>query len=39
MGGLDLFKANSKGINQWVTPENLKAPMNSEANDFGIVFE
>lgn len=39
MGGLDLFIAKSKGINQWGTPENLKAPMNSEANDFGIVFE
>ena len=39
MGGLDLFKAKSKGINQWGNPENLKAPMNSEANDFGIVFE
>lgn len=39
MGGLDLFKAKSKGINQWGAPENLKAPMNSESNDFGIVFE
>ena len=39
MGGLDLFKAKSKGINQWTNPENLKYPMNSEANDFGIVYE
>ncbi|MCC7331956.1 MAG: OmpA family protein [Flavobacteriales bacterium] len=39
MGGLDLFKAKSKGVNQWGNPENLKYPMNSEANDFGIVFE
>jgi peptidoglycan-associated lipoprotein len=39
MGGLDLFKASSTGVNQWSGVENLKAPMNSEANDFGIVFE
>ena len=39
MGGLDLFKAASTGVNQWGGVENLKAPMNSEANDFGIVFE
>ncbi|MBV6485515.1 MAG: hypothetical protein KFKLKKLM_02085 [Flavobacteriales bacterium] len=39
MGGLDLFVAKSKGINQWGNPQNLKYPMNSEANDFGIVFE
>ncbi len=39
MGGLDIFKAKSTGVNQWSGVENLQAPMNSEANDFGIVFE
>ena len=39
MGGLDLFKASSTGVNQWGGVENLKVPMNSEANDFGITFE
>ena len=39
MGGLDLFKAESKGVNQWAKVENLKSPMNSSAHDFGIVFE
>ncbi len=39
MGGLDIFKATNKGVNQWGDVENLKSPMNSEANDFGIVFE
>jgi len=39
MGGLDIFKAANKGVNQWAGIENLKSPMNSEANDFGIVFE
>jgi peptidoglycan-associated lipoprotein len=39
MGGLDLFKAASTGVNQWGGVENLQSPMNSEANDFGIVFE
>ncbi|MBL4594257.1 MAG: OmpA family protein [Flavobacteriales bacterium] len=39
MGGLDLFKAASTGVNQWSGVENLQVPMNSEADDFGIVFE
>lgn len=39
MGGLDIFKAASTGTNQWGGVENVKSPMNSEANDFGIVFE
>ncbi len=39
MGGLDLFKAASTGVNQWSGVENLKVPMNSESDDFGIVFE
>ncbi|MDG1475724.1 MAG: OmpA family protein [Vicingaceae bacterium] len=39
MGGLDIFKATSTGTNQWGGVENLKSPMNSEANDFGIVYD
>jgi len=39
MGGLDLFKAASTGVNQWSGIENLQVPMNSASDDFGIVFE
>lgn len=39
MGGLDIFKAKNKGVNQWGEVENMQAPLNSEANDFGIVFD
>jgi peptidoglycan-associated lipoprotein len=39
MGGLDIFKAATTGINQWGGVENLQSPMNSEANDFGIIFD
>jgi peptidoglycan-associated lipoprotein len=39
MGGLDLFKAASTGVNQWSGVENLQVPMNSATDDFGIVFE
>ncbi len=39
MGGLDLFKSASTGANQWSGVENLKVPMNSASDDFGIVFE
>ena len=38
MGGLDLFKATQDEDGQW-TVENLKAPINSMADDFGITFE
>lgn len=38
MGGLDLYKAQSQPDGSW-TVENLKAPINSFADDFGIVFE
>lgn len=40
MGGLDIFKAE-KGTDGKFTkaPENLKYPMNSAGDDFGIVFE
>ncbi|MDR1563250.1 MAG: OmpA family protein [Dysgonamonadaceae bacterium] len=37
MGGLDIFRAVPHGYS-W-TVENIKSPMNSNADDFGIVFE
>jgi len=37
MGGFDIFKSvYSKG--KWSTPENMKSPINSPADDFGMVF-
>lgn len=39
MGGLDIFSAESKGTNQWGKVENMQFPINSNANDFAIVFE
>jgi len=39
MGGLDIYRAASTGVNQWAAPENVQAPLNSSAHDFGIVFE
>ncbi len=39
MGGLDIYKATSTGVNQWSAVENLQYPLNSQAHDFGIVFE
>lgn len=37
MGGLDLFKATANGMGAW-SVENMKAPVNSMADDFGITF-
>lgn len=40
MGGLDLFKAEKDASGKFTkAPENLKYPMNSSADDFGIIFE
>ncbi len=39
LGGLDMFKAEKTGENKWVNPENLKYPLNSQADDYGIIFE
>ena len=39
MGGLDIYKVASTGVNQWSGVENLQYPLNSESHDFGIVFE
>lgn len=37
MGGLDIFKVTKTG-DSWGTPENMKYPINSEADDFAIIF-
>lgn len=37
MGGLDLFKATQDSTGKWKV-ENLGAPINSMADDFGITF-
>ncbi len=37
MGGYDLFKAHLSGTGTW-SIENLKAPINSSGDDFGICF-
>jgi peptidoglycan-associated lipoprotein len=40
MGGLDIFKAEIGADGKFTkAPENLKVPLNSGADDFGIVFE
>jgi peptidoglycan-associated lipoprotein len=38
MGGLDLFMATPQSDGSW-TVENMKVPLNSPADDFGIIFE
>ena len=38
MGGLDLFKAASTGVNQWSGIENLQVPMKAASGDFASVF-
>lgn len=38
MGGLDVFRSEGTGT-EWTTPENLRAPLNSGGDDFGITFD
>jgi len=38
LGGLDIFKATLNSDGKW-TVENMKSPVNSTADDFGIVFQ
>ena len=38
MGGLDIFKAKKDESGKWII-ENMKYPINSSSDDFGIVFE
>ncbi len=37
MGGLDIFKSSRVG-NRWTKPQNLLPPINSSADDFGIIY-
>jgi peptidoglycan-associated lipoprotein len=40
MGGLDIFKAEKDANGKFTkAPENLKYPMNSAGDDFGIIFD
>jgi peptidoglycan-associated lipoprotein len=38
LGGLDIYKANEQEDGSWQI-ENMKSPINSAADDYGIVFE
>ncbi len=38
MGGLDIFRAVPQGGDSWLV-QNMRAPINSPADDFGITFE
>ena len=38
MGGLDVFKCEGSGT-EWTEPENLRAPINSGGDDFGMTFD
>jgi peptidoglycan-associated lipoprotein len=38
MGGLDIFKATPQAGDGWIV-ENMKVPINSPEDDFGITFE
>ncbi|HEY6163116.1 MAG TPA: OmpA family protein [Bacteroidia bacterium] len=39
MGGYDIFRAGKLKDGQWNKPENMRAPINSAGDDFGIIFE
>jgi peptidoglycan-associated lipoprotein len=39
MGGRDIFKAEYLGDGKWGKVENMQYPINSNADDFGIIFE
>lgn len=38
LGGLDIFYATDKGQSTWTTPENMGYPINTVADDLGMVF-
>ena len=38
MGGLDIFKATPQPDGSWIV-QNMRPPINSNADDFGIVFQ
>lgn len=39
MGGLDIFKAYVKEDGSWSKTENMKPPINSGADDFGLIID
>lgn len=39
MGGMDLYRAEKMGEGKWGQVENLKAPLNSAADEVGICFD
>jgi peptidoglycan-associated lipoprotein len=38
IGGLDIFRSEGTGT-EWTEPENLRAPLNSGGDDFGMTFD
>ncbi len=39
LGGYDIFVSHKEGDDAWSKAENLKYPINSEADDYGIIFD
>lgn len=39
LGGYDIFVCHKEGEDNWSKAENLKYPINSEADDYGIIFD
>ncbi|MCB0790590.1 MAG: OmpA family protein [Flavobacteriales bacterium] len=39
MGGLDIFRAEKTGDDSWGHVENMKSPINSSMDDYGIIFD
>jgi peptidoglycan-associated lipoprotein len=38
-GGLDIFKSIRKANGEWSVPENMGSPINSNSDDFALVFK
>ena len=39
MGGMDIYKSDLLEPNKWGKTDNMRAPINSEGDDFAIVFD
>ncbi len=39
MGGLDIYKTSTDNYGAYILPVNLKSPVNSSADDFGMIVE
>lgn len=39
LGGLDIFKTYLRKDRSWATPVNMKAPVNSGGDDFGLIVD